>query len=48
MLATDTAHAYSEAWWPTGHAIGYEHTFTHAFVELMDAFREDRTACPQF
>ena len=48
VLATDTAHAYSEAWWPAGHAIGYEHTFTHAFVELMDAFREDRQPVPNF
>jgi len=48
VLATDSAHAYSEAWWPAGHTIGYEHTFTHAFVELMDAFREDRQPVPNF
>ena len=48
VLATDPAHAYSEAWWPAGHAIGYEHTFTHAFVELMDALREDRQPVPNF
>lgn len=48
VLATDPAHAYSEAWWPAGHAIGYEHTFTHAFVELMEAFREDRQPVPNF
>jgi len=48
VLATDDAHAFSEAWWPAGHAIGYEHTFTHAFVELMDAFRENRQPVPNF
>ena len=48
VLATDDAHAYSEAWWPAGHAIGYEHTFTHAFVELMNAFKEDRQPVPNF
>lgn len=48
VLATDDAHAYSEAWWPAGHTIGYEHTFTHAFVELMDAFKEDRQPVPNF
>ncbi len=48
VLATDDAHAFSEAWWPTGHPIGYEHTFTHAFVEFMDAIREDRQPIPNF
>ena len=24
VLATDPAHAYTEAWWPPGHTIGYE------------------------
>lgn len=48
VLATDAAHAYSEAWWPAGHTIGYEHTFIHSIVELMDAFREDRQPVPNF
>lgn len=48
VLATEDVHAYSEAWWPTGHAIGYEHTFTHAMVEWMEAIREDRQPVPSF
>jgi predicted dehydrogenase len=48
VLATDPAHAYSDAWWPAGHTIGYEHTFTHAFVEFMAAIREDRQPVPNF
>lgn len=48
VLATDAAHEYSDAWWPAGHTIGYEHTFTHAFVELMAAFQEDRQPVPNF
>lgn len=48
VVATDDAHAYSEAWWPAGHPIGYEHTFTHAFVEFMDAIQEDRQPVPNF
>lgn len=48
VVATDDAHAFSEAWWPAGHPIGYEHTFTHAFVEFMGAFREDRQPVPNF
>lgn len=48
VLATDPAHAYAEAWWPPGHTIGYEHTFIHEVVELMDAIREDRQPVPNF
>lgn len=48
VLATDPAHAYSEAWWPPGHTIGYEHTFIHETVELMKALQEDRQPSPDF
>jgi predicted dehydrogenase len=48
VLATDPAHAYSEAWWPPGHTIGYEHTFIHEVVELMQALKEDRQPVPNF
>ncbi|SEO90191.1 Gfo/Idh/MocA family protein [Paenibacillus sp. OV219] len=46
--ATEGAHAYSEAWWPAGHSIGYEHTFTHEFHEFMLAIEEDRQPVPNF
>jgi predicted dehydrogenase len=48
VLATDPAHAYSEAWWPAGHTIGFEHTFTHEMLELMNAIDEDRLPSPNF
>jgi predicted dehydrogenase len=48
VLATDPAHAYSEAWWPPGHTIGYEHTFVHETVELMQALEEGRQPAPNF
>jgi predicted dehydrogenase len=48
VLATDPSHAFAEAWWPPGHTIGYEHTFIHEMVELMDAFREERQPVPNF
>lgn len=48
VLATDPAHAYMDAWWPAGHTIGYEHTFTHEVVELMKAIEEDRQPVPNF
>lgn len=48
VLATDPSHAYAEAWWPPGHTIGYEHTFIHEVVELMQALAEDRQPVPNF
>lgn len=48
VLATDPAHSYADAWWPPGHTIGYEHTFIHEVVELMNAFKEDRQPIPDF
>lgn len=48
VLATDPPHAYSEAWWPPGHTIGYEHTFIHEVYELMEALKEGRQPVPNF
>ncbi|MFD0961159.1 Gfo/Idh/MocA family protein [Paenibacillus chungangensis] len=48
VLATDPAHAYMDAWWPPGHTIGYEHTFTHEVLELMKALEENRQPSPSF
>lgn len=48
VLATDSAHAYSDVWWPPGHTIGYEHTFTHEVHEMMLAIAEDRQPSPSF
>lgn len=48
VLATDPAHAYADAWWPPGHTIGYEHTFIHEVVELMEALGADRQPVPNF
>ena len=48
VLATDPAHAYSEAWWPPGHTIGFEHTFIHEMLEFTRAIEEDRQPAPNF
>lgn len=48
VLATDAAHAYAEHWWPAGHTIGYEHTFTHEMNEFLQAIAEDRQPVPNF
>ncbi|WFB56324.1 Gfo/Idh/MocA family oxidoreductase [Paenibacillus sp. BR1-192] len=48
VLATDPVHDYMEAWWPPGHTIGFEHTFTHEFLELSNAISEGRQPGPNF
>jgi predicted dehydrogenase len=36
------------AWWPDGHTIGYEHTFTHEIRYLLHAIAEGRDPAPSF
>lgn len=48
VLATDPAHDYMDAWWPPGHTIGFEHTFIHEVVELLDALKTGREPQPSF
>ena len=37
ILVTEPTHPYADAWWPPGHGLGYEHTFTHEVVDLVTA-----------
>lgn len=48
VLVTESAHPYVSAWWPPGHGLGYEHTFTHAVADLLNAVAEDRMPQPDF
>lgn len=48
ILATDPSHAYMEAWWPPGHVIGYEHTFTHTIVDFVRAYARGERVRPDF
>lgn len=48
VLATEPEHPYAAAWWPTGHGLGYEHTFTHQVADLVRAIGEDRDPSPSF
>lgn len=36
------------AWWPPGHLIGYEHSFTHEVRDLLEAIAENRNPTPSF
>jgi predicted dehydrogenase len=48
ILATDPTHAYFQAWWPPGHTIGYEHTFTHTVFDFLQAVASRRRVRPDF
>jgi len=48
ILATEPSHAYFGAWWPAGHIIGYEHTFTHTAFDFLEALGSGRRVKPDF
>ncbi|MEZ5318800.1 MAG: Gfo/Idh/MocA family oxidoreductase [Vicinamibacterales bacterium] len=48
ILVTEAGHPYIKAWWPPGHIIGYEHTFTHTVYDLLEAVADDRVPEPSF
>jgi predicted dehydrogenase len=48
ILVTEPEHPYMAAWWPPGHLIGYEHSFTHEMRDLLEAIAEKRDPQPSF
>jgi len=48
ILVTEPTHPYLAAWWPPGHLIGYEHTFTHQAADLVNDIAADRDPVPSF
>jgi len=49
VLVTDRDHhPYIKAWWPPGHIIGYEHTFTHTVYDLLEAIAKGTPPSPSF
>jgi len=45
---TDAKHPYIAAWWPPGHSIGYEHSFTHTIYDFLKAIAEGKSPRPDF
>lgn len=37
ILVTESEHPYLEAWWPAGHILGWDHTFTSQAADLLRA-----------
>jgi predicted dehydrogenase len=48
VQVTRADHPYAGAWWPEGHTIGYEHTFTHEVRDLLVAIADGRDPEPSF
>jgi predicted dehydrogenase len=48
IMVTEPDHAYFKAWWPAGHIIGYEHTFTHTVHDFLEAMASGRPVRPDF
>jgi predicted dehydrogenase len=48
ILVTEPEHPYLSGWWPPGHIIGWEHTFTHQARDLLTAIAEGAQPEPSF
>ncbi len=48
ILVTDGAHPYLSAWWPAGHIIGWEHTFTHTVYDLLNGIASGQSPAATF
>jgi predicted dehydrogenase len=48
ILVTEPDHPYMAAWWPPGHPIGYEHSFTHEMRDLLAAIGKGEDPSPSF
>jgi predicted dehydrogenase len=48
VLVTEATHPYLDAWWPPGHTLGWEHTFTHQARDLLTAIANGDQPSPSF
>jgi predicted dehydrogenase len=48
ILVTEPGHPYLSAWWPPGHVLGWEHTFTHEVRDLVTAISQGTDPEPSF
>jgi predicted dehydrogenase len=48
ILVTEPDHPYAGAWWPPGHLLGYEHSFTHEVVDLVRDIAAGTDPTPSF
>ncbi len=48
VLVTEADHPYMQAWYPTGHVLGWEHTFTHEVFDFLSAIADGTEPQPSF
>lgn len=48
ILVNEPEHPYMDAWWPQGHVIGWEHTFTHEIRDFLLAIDAGTAPSPSF
>ena len=48
IYVTEPSHPYVGSWWPPGHGLGYEHSFTHEVVDLVTDLAAGRDPVPSF
>ena len=48
ILVNEPEHPYLDAWWPQGHIIGWEHTFTHQVRDFLLAIKNGTQPSPSF
>jgi predicted dehydrogenase len=48
ILVNEPEHPYMAAWWPQGHVIGWEHTFTHQIRDFVTAISAGEAPSPSF
>lgn len=48
VSVTDGKHPYMSAWWPPGHIIGYEHSFTNTVHDFLKAVSDGKSPRPDF
>ena len=48
ILVNEPEHPYLEAWWPQGHILGWEHTFTHEIRDFLAAIGSGEAPSPSF
>ena len=48
ILVTEPGHPYLSGWWPPGHVLGWEHTFTHQVRDLVIAIAGGTDPQPSF
>ena len=48
VLVTEESHPYLSAWWPPGHILGWDHTFTSQAADFLTAIATGTPPSPSF